>query len=123
MYEEISKKMSNKKIVSGGYRFGFFDMRLFKNNYCCKCGRKLIIKRTNYLILLNRIMFLEAQHHTDYFYHCDHCDYYIEYKNQKIISKVQKEKGSIELVDAKELILRNKVKFKKIGKYLIYKWF
>lgn len=119
MYEEISKKIGNKKIINGGYRAVLFDFRLLKKNYCCHCGQKLIIKKVKYLVLRNIFKIVEAEHNTEYFYYCSECDYLIEYKNQKEIFKFQTDNESLKLVNSKQLISKYDVKLLKINQYLI----
>ena len=119
MYEEISKKIGNKKIINGGYRTVLFDLRLFKKNYCCRCGQKLVIKKTKFLVLRNIFTIVEAEHNLEYFYHCPECKYLICYKNQKKIFRIQTDNESVILPNSKQLILKHEVKLLKIGQNLL----
>ena len=119
MYNELEKKIGNKKIINGGYRTVLFDLRLLKKNYCCCCEGKLAIKRTKYLILRNIFSLVEAEHNTEYLYFCPKCGYYIEYKNQKKISKIQKDNEELKLNNSEQLISKYSVKLFKVGQYLV----
>jgi hypothetical protein len=111
--------MKNKMVVSGGYYSVFFDFRLLKVNYCCHCGQNLKISRVNYIRLIEYALHYRADHEKNYFYHCDKCNYYIKYKNQKKISKMQSEKGSLKLPNSKKIISQEKVDFKKVDNDLV----
>lgn len=42
-------------------------------------------------------------------YYCKDCDYMIEYHNQKIISKMQKEQGNHILLDGRKMVKKYKI--------------
>ena len=111
--------MKDKKItIKGSVSFGFFDLRLLKKSYCCKCGAKLSIKYPEHIILKEYKLYNKKLYYRDFYYHCENCDYYIKYKNQKLISRIQRERCLVKLEDANNLILKNKVRFSKVGKEL-----
>lgn len=121
MYDEIGKKIG-KKIINGGHYYILFDFRLLKKSYCCKCGEKLVIKKAKYLTLMKEFTWVEAKHNTEYLYFCSKCNYFIDYKNQKIISKYQRDYNRIELENSEQLILKHKMNFAKIdGKIILSK--
>lgn len=117
MYPEISKKV-RRKIVNGGYRTVLFDLRLLKKNYCCQCEKKLIIKKTKYIMLRKVFSLFEAEHNTEYLYYCNDCNYYIEYKKQREIAK-KKNNNSKKLSNSNELISNNKVNLSRIGELFV----
>ena len=111
--------MKDKAVLKGSYYSSFFDFRLFKKNHCCNCGNELIVSTVRYKRIVDYLLYYSVEHHKDYFYHCQKCNYYIKYKNQKKILKQQIEKGSLKLTDARKLISEYKEKFVKVDKELV----
>lgn len=107
-----------KFTIKSGTGFGFFDPRLLKKNYCCKCGTKLLIKYPQYYILKESILYYKKLYFRDFYYYCCNCDYYIKYKNQREISKTQRENCLVQLEGANGLISKYQVKFTKNGEEL-----
>ncbi len=91
---------------------------IFKRHYCVICGKKLRRKIT---ILESVVKYKpfgipfakERKSHRTIVspvYRCKNCDYMIEYDNQKIVNRLQKENNSIILINAKRLVKKYRVK-------------
>ena len=110
--------MSNKVNVPIGNYIDFFDFRLLKRNYCCKCCRKLKIKFLRYRKLNDFGSFTMSEQHYTFCYYCEKCNYYIDYKNQKIINKYLS-KTNVETKKCEDLIRKHKINLIKKGKWFI----
>lgn len=108
------------KKIQGSYLFGFFDFRLFKTNYCPKCGQKYKIKYLSYRVYLERKYWITYETYVDAYYYCSKCDFYISYKNQKNISNLQKQNNSLILSRPDDIINATKVPVKKMNKIYVY---
>ena len=99
--------------------FGFFDFRLLKKNYCPKCGQKYKLKILTYRKQKEYKVFLTYNTYTNIYYFCNQCSFYMNYKNQKHIARLQKEYGNNIVDNAKSIIDTNKIQVKKEKDYYV----
>lgn len=95
--------------------FYFFDFRLLKKNHCPICGQKYSVKYLSYRVYQEHKNFTTSNSYTGAYYYCSKCNFFITYKNQKYLTKMQKESNSLILSKAKDKINVMKVQVKKVN--------
>ena len=99
------------KLVKKQYSI-YFEPRILKKNFCCKCGFKLDWKMKR-MVYYNRVktgkVFDYVNVCLDTVYFCKQCGYYISYFSQKQISKTQKCEQHKVLSNSNKLIKDSKL--------------
>ena len=106
----------NKNYVRGGNYSGLLTFGMLSKKYCCNCGCKLSIKRIKYRKIYKGVLLTSVDHHTEWCYYCECCNYYIGYRNQKKIAKFQKQTQNKKISEGVKIIEQYKMNLRKDGK-------